>query len=1132
MCIMRSKAAISSRHIMQRITTVTQVSGNQREETTMRYQSYSMRTALLSIFLLSLIMTLTDSEIGAKLPGNSVAGAILESSGIGRGVCTVLGCGNPDYIRDFALSGRMYVHALDTDGAKVESVKGMLDRSGLYGTCAIAEKMTYETMPYANNMIDLIIAANLSKKDFGTLDGSEILRVLRPGGKAYFGGKNANEIRSLFGNKGGYTTEIKSSGSKRWKVVTKSPLEGTDNWSHWEHEPDNNPMSRDTVIRAPYMSQWYGYPVYSAMPAITTAAGGRTFLAMGHIAHHEREEKWINTLYARNGYNGTKLWERRLPDGYLIHRSAYVATNDIFYMIDTDGEGCLMLDPETGDELGEITISGIEGQWKWMAIKDGTLYVLAGLVKDPPQNTMARNPHSGWSWDHMSSGYYNRRIPWGFGTTIAAYDLNRRRLAWSHTEEKPIDSRALTMGGGRLYYYVPDAHLGCLDSSSGKTIWQNDDPAVRDLIEETGNGFRGTPGFRTTCICMFTPDALIFEADARLNAVAVSTTDGSLLWTLPKHSNDPNMLYADGRIIIGVGEKSSNIAVEPVTGKIVMDLGFRKLNCTRMTGTPDSFFCRGIHEGLARYDRATGEVFYDSSVRPACNDGAIGANGMLYMGPWLCDCNLTLIGSLALCSAGDFGFDSITAPGDRLETGSSGFDDRNAVKVTSLDWPTYRATNDRNAASGAVVSPEAVRMWKYEGQAAYKPTAPVAANGIIFLGGNDGKVRAVDATNGSLRWSYLTAGPIMRAPAIWNGRAYVGSGDGYVYCLDASNGTLLWRFMASPVERRIMVYDTLCSTWPVNSGVLIEDGVAYAAAGIIDYDGTHVYALDALTGKMIWQNNNSGHLDTRRRKGVSVQGVLTVADGKLWMPGGNIVSPAMYDLASGKCLNDPPKNAKTNRGEEIGVLNDRYIVLGGRLQFSARKNVVNPAYFETHQLVSGKGKGRRKVLNKGRISPAWDDKTIAFVDGRNLMPSCFDVEDTYRYLQQDVRASALPEPLWSWENPVKTGDRNFRTRHTGYQLPGSRDTVSLAIAGNAVVSVYETRGYESHQNRWSVAAHNRDNGSVLWEHDVNPWGFLGSRSSMVNTLSEPALPGGLLIDRDGRVVVVLENGSIVCFGKK
>ena len=110
---------------------------------------------------------------------------------------------------------------------------------------------------------------------------------------------------------------------------------------------------------------------------------------------------------------------------------------------------------------------------------------------------------------------------------------------------------------------------------------------------------------------------------------------------------------------------------------------------------------------------------------------------------------------------------------------------------------------------------------------------------------SDGKLRAVDAKTGRLRWQFATAGPIKAAASVSEGRVYVGSGDGCVYTLEAATGRLLWRFRAAPVERYIMVYGNLSSTWPVNTGVLIDDGVAYFAAGIIDQDGTYVYALDA-----------------------------------------------------------------------------------------------------------------------------------------------------------------------------------------------------------------------------------------------------------------------------------------------
>ncbi|MEZ6072680.1 MAG: hypothetical protein R3C10_21065 [Pirellulales bacterium] len=54
------------------------------------------------------------------------------------------------------------------------------------------------------------------------------------------------------------------------------------------------------------MTKRLGTPYYIAMPAITVASGSAFFLPpVTRIM--AGEEPWLNTLIARNGYNGTVL---------------------------------------------------------------------------------------------------------------------------------------------------------------------------------------------------------------------------------------------------------------------------------------------------------------------------------------------------------------------------------------------------------------------------------------------------------------------------------------------------------------------------------------------------------------------------------------------------------------------------------------------------------------------------------------------------------------------------------------------------------------------------------------------------------------------------------------------------------
>ncbi len=1061
------------------------------------------------------------SSAGTKASNRDLADHLVTMSGISRGLCSLLGCRDGTLALELVQGSQLFLYVQDPRGATVSAAQKTLDVDGLYGTRVLAEQKPLDSLAFAENTVDVVLAplgARASEKEAGVphtlkdLSIREILRVLRPGGRAIIGTVSDAQQQPTQKELSQWilkhrTEEMnfrfRQDAFGYWVEITKAQPAGTDSWSHWEHGPDNNPVSTDTVIKAPYRTQWLGGPMYTAMPAITTTAGGRIFTALGHIAHHKREENWLNTLLARNGHNGTFLWSRKLPDGYLVHRSAFIATEDYFYMIENDG--CLRLDPETGREIDRIQIPEIEGEWKYISLQDGVLYALAGTVKDSSETTIVRSTIGHWSWGELSPGYYQKKVPWGFGTTIAAYDIVRKKVLWQHSEKELIDSRALVIGGNKIFFYCPGAFTGCIDALSGQVIWRNNNPEVIRLIEQPGRGLQSTPGFRTTCYSLYTPEVILFQAQTRMNVVAISSRDGRLLWSRKKTTNNPNMLYADGKLLVGIGPGGSTLMLELLTGETVKDLGFAKRSCARLTATPDSFFCRGWPEGLTRYDRKTQKVLFNGALRPACNDGVIAANGLLYIGPWLCDCNLSLMGTSGLCSAGDFNVEDEEPVSQRLEVCEESSPVASFPEITGQDWPTYRGDNDRSACSSATVPANPKLLWTYRAPASFGPSAPTSAGELVFLCGDDGKVRALDSNTGTLKWSFATAGPVAQPPTLWKGRAFVGSGDGTVYCLEAATGRLLWRFRAAPVERRIMIYDRLCSTWPVASGVLVRDGVAYAAAGIIDYDGTYVYALDAETGKPNWGNSSSGHLNKLLRKGVSAQGVLTLAGGRLWMPGGNVISPACYTLQDGKCLSQSVGNGspKANRGEEIGVLSKDYLIFGGRLRYSGIRNYVNPGSFRVAK-IGGNGIAKAVHIGFGKIPPAWSSDKLVITNGPRSIPVCVDTDVLVEYLEKATPADMRRQLAYA--NRIK---KNW----TAQELMGS-DVVAFVMANNAVITALEKPRPRRLSSDWELAGLDPETGKVMWKQ----------------RLPSAALPGGVLVDRNSRIIVVHEDGSVSCLG--
>ncbi|MEO2013077.1 MAG: PQQ-binding-like beta-propeller repeat protein, partial [Fuerstiella sp.] len=949
--------------------------------------------------LFSAVFTLLGACTIFLQPGHAQdASELLQQVNLHRGVCCVMGAGDGSLPLSLAEHSEMLIHVRDADAVAVKQLQQRADEAGYSIQRLLVETGDLGHLPHADNTLDLVISNQTDLS--GSLSVAEVLRALRPEGVAIFGGTDAKEaLRSWASNIEGVKSWSDTHGD--WVQFSKPVPFGLGEWSHWEKSPDNNPVSDDALIKAPYMTQFMARPWYIGMPAVTTAAGGRTFLAMGHIAHHEREWGALNRLIARNGYNGTILWERKLPEDYLVHRSAFIATKDTFYMI--NGDHCLLLDAQTGEEKGRIQIADFPGDWKWIALHNGVLYALAGKPGDGVELVKGDRALGGWSWADLSKGYYPKRIPHGFGDVLVAFEVESKKTLWTHREDSLIDSRGLAIRDNQLYLYCPDRHFRALDYASGAVRWTNRDEETLGLIEKPGKGLTSTPGWRTQTLVVATPGSLVIQGQTRMNVLALSTEDGSLLWHKPKVTNNPNAIFVNDKVIIGVGERGSHLVLDPQTGEVEDNLKFFKRACTRLTASTDSFFVRG--EGMTRFDRASKTVQIDGAVRPACNDGVIPANGLIYLGPWACDCNLSLIGNVARCSAGDFRFDYKTENAERLEVAENG-DAITPFEITDSDWATYRGNLNRSASTNVSIGAAKNLRWHYKPNRTHVSSDLSAAGGLVFQSGEDGKVRAIDGATGDERWSFQTAGPVKYPPTIAQDRAYVGSADGFAYCLEAATGRLLWRFRAAPVERRLMIYGSLSSTWPVNTGVLVHDGVAYFGAGIVDHDGTYVYAVDAASGQLVWENTASGHLNAKLRKGVSVQGNLTILNDVLVMAGGNVVSPARFDLKTGKCLETPRQNGQpqSNGGRFVGVFDGQRIIAGGRILYSSPRNVSTKGTFAVWSTDR-----KSMTLNYGGIPPAWNDSALTVANFKYGSVTTLDIEPLATRIKDGFDAATTPQ---------------------------------------------------------------------------------------------------------------------------
>ncbi|MCR4412555.1 MAG: PQQ-binding-like beta-propeller repeat protein, partial [Thermoguttaceae bacterium] len=437
-----------------------------------------------------------------------------------------------------------------------------------------------------------------------------------------------------------------------------------------------------------------------------------------------------------------------------------------------------------------------------------------------------------------------------------------------------------------------------------------------------------------------------------------------------------------------------------------------------------------------------------------------------------------------------------------------------ASRVHAEDWPMYQHDPARSGVTAETLALPLAEAWIYRPRYAPQPAwgdpkdKPVegilelrryhfddafqvaVADGAVFFGSSaDNKVFCLDAASGSIRWTRITGGPIRLAPTFAEGRLYVGSDDGYAYCLDPKDGSIVWRFRAAPEDRRVLGHGRMISLWPLRSGVLVDGGVAYLAAGIFPGEGVFLYALDAKTGRELWRNDTCGE---DPRSGISPQGYLLASKTTLYAPLGR-VSPAAFDRQTGKF------KRQTYFGKTIG---GTYALLAGEHVYTGTEEVM--AYHgESHdRFATYPG---RKIIVAGDMAYLATDTELIALDRAKFPPASRKLQSLKSQLQAlnetpaAKRTEAQKRQIETLGGQIKIAQQEAAATFR-WRIP-STHYESLILAGGTLLA----------GGAGGVVAVEAATGRVVWTAKVE------------GTAKGLAVAGG-------RLFVSTDRGTIHCFG--
>jgi len=1052
-----------------------------------------MRAVIGSAVFLALFASASAAEFSAE--------EILDASGVQGGLVVHLQCGDGQLTAGLRAGDAFLVHGLDTDRADVERAREHFRSLGVQGPVS-ADRFDGRHLPYAENLVNLLVA-----EDLGDVTIDEVMRVLCPEGVAY----------------------VRQDG--RWAKQIKPRPQEIDEWTHWLHGPDGNAVADDRIVGPPRRVQWVAPPRWQRHHELTpsvsavVSSGGRLFAVINEAPAgiDGLPDRW--SLVARDAFNGKLLWKRPIAEwgwkqwgdhsygnGRWNHPThiarRLVAAGDRVYATLGFNAPLTALDAATGQT--RMTYEGTEFTDE-ILLRDGTLVLSVNTEPQGPGHIAQTPPVKK---EIVALNAATGEVLWragGFAGIASKADAIERV---THLE--------MVLGDDRVFCIEDDAVIG-LDLKNGERLWRVERAPRRRPVTY------GSYYFTNLCSIVYHDGVVLFmEPDptlerqpwngpAQAKLLGLSAETGEILWTrdcgLWGHYNQGDIFVIDGLAWVHDGRSFAMLGLDPRTGETQRTISTREAldqghhhRCYRNKATT-RYLVTG-RRGVEFIDIESGETRRHHWTRGTCRYGVLPCNGLLYVPPHPCICYITakLNGFWALAPAEQSrttGREDGDAKPGRLERGPAyppskkptAPEDAPSAGPSARDasWPTYRHDAERSGCAGTEIVGELKPVWT--APIGGRPTSPVVAGGRVFAASVDTHMLlALDADGGRPLWSYTAGGRIDTPPTVYGDLLIFGSADGTVYCLRAADGELVWRLQAAPDDVRIVANDQLESPWPVHGSVLIQDGVAYFAAGRSSFldGGIHVYAVRPETGEVLHHRR----IDS--------------------------IDPETGDMAVCRLPYDMPPEAP-------GALPDVLVGDGDAVYMRHLRFVPAELSYAAAPPAPGAKRGAYPALGEhlmsvaGILDDAWFNQTYWTVDGKaHSKLLAFDAETAYG--------------VKPFDGSARHSRAIFRPGGKGYTLfanerPGHRQRWSIRVplrvramvlAGPTLLAAGPPDEVDPDEP-W--AAFNGKKGGRLWAVSAED----GETLWRLALAAQPVFDG--MAAADGCVYVSMQNGSIACFGQ-
>jgi len=307
-----------------------------------------------------------------------------------------------------------------------------------------------------------------------------------------------------------------------WNMQTVEPLNGTDEWPMFHHDPQNTGYSTSTA------------PTTNSIGWSFTTAGSWVYspsVSDGKIYFGSSD----HNVYCLNAFTGEKLWDYTTGD---VVRSSPAVSNGRVY-VGSDDQKIYCLATSTGDLIWIYDTSAGAGSFvSSPVVVDGKIFI--GLDKCYCLNASNGNP----LWDYYVDGYFINSSPAVFDGKVYAEFSNGElhclnastgETVWMHDSNSAGDCSP-AVANGKVYIASNDGTVYCLDAATGDPIW-----TLSDFLEPATFGLT----------CPAIAEDRLYIGSVNQGVYCMNASTGDLHWGQKTgNSVHSSPAVADGKVYV------------------------------------------------------------------------------------------------------------------------------------------------------------------------------------------------------------------------------------------------------------------------------------------------------------------------------------------------------------------------------------------------------------------------------------------------------------------------------------------------------------------------------------------------------------------------------------------------------